>query len=65
MTKEEKIVYLQSQIACANIRLEAMKAENEAGKINGTFPAYTQFHFSDVIEDYGLGSNQVIEFLKD
>jgi hypothetical protein len=53
-------LFLQSQIACAYIELEAMKAENESRKIKNQSPAYTEQHFLELIGKYGLGHNTVI-----
>ena len=62
-TTLKRITYLQSQIACAMIELEGMKAENEMRKHQDLTIAYPEKAFQDVILKYGIYHNAVIEFL--
>jgi hypothetical protein len=62
-TTLKRITYLQSQIACAMIESDGMKAENEIRKSQGFALAYNEKHFQDILLKYGIHHNAVIEFL--
>jgi len=62
-TTLKRITYLQSQIACAMIESDSMKAENELRKSQGLSLAYNEKAFQDVILKYGIHHNAVIEYL--
>jgi len=65
MTKEEKIVYLQSQMLCAYIETQAMIADNQDRLSRNQNIGYVDSSFMDVISRYQISSNDVIEFLRD
>lgn len=60
MTNEENLIFLKSQITCAIIELEAMKAENKQREIEGKSLAYDEESFLSLINKYGLGHNTII-----
>jgi len=61
----DKSTYINSQTACAMIEAMAMQAENEQRKIMGQSMAYTEQHFLNLIDKYGISSNNVITYLSD
>ncbi len=63
MTPEQRIAYIQSQIACALIELEAMKAENLARIFDMKAQAYTEKDFMALIDKYYLHHNGVMSEL--
>lgn len=62
-TTLKRITYLQSQIACAMIESDGMKAENEIRKSQSLDLAYDEKAFQDVLLKYGIYHNAVIEYL--
>jgi len=61
MTPEEKIVYFQGQIACAQIEAMAMVAENERRKHIGEAPSFTASDFLDIItKKYPIHHNAML-----
>jgi hypothetical protein len=65
MTPEQRAVFIQSQIVCARITMEAMKAANAQAEYNNEAPKYGEKDFKSIIDDYGIGHNHVISFLQD
>ena len=63
MNQEQRITFINSQIACANAEVEGMKAENQYRVDCGHSIAYGEEAFYKVAETYGLTHNQVIEYL--
>ena len=57
----KNIVYIQSQITCAQIELAAMQAENKNREMLGHCIAYSEKDFNDLILKYGIYHNAVIE----
>jgi hypothetical protein len=62
-TTLKRITYLQSQIACAMIESEGMKAENEIRKSQGLSLAYNEKAFQNVLLRHEIYHNAVIEYL--
>lgn len=62
MTSEEKIAFIHSQIACANIELESMKAANLQRVLIGDPPIYEEEDMLNLIDKYQLGHNSVIMY---
>jgi hypothetical protein len=60
----KNIVYIQSQIACAQIELAAMQAENQERSFKGESMAYNSGHFMELINKYNIYHNAVIEMTK-
>lgn len=63
MTEGQKIVFIQSQIACAQIEMESMKAENIVRAAQFRAPAYYEKHFLDLIAKYSLDHDAVMIYL--
>ncbi len=49
--------FLNSQIACALIRMEGMKAENMQRDVRGESMAYVEEDFFNLIQNGGIGHN--------
>ena len=58
--KLQNIAYVNSQIACAQIELAAMQAENTDRFFKGESPAYQGKEFMALIDRYQLGHNSVV-----
>jgi hypothetical protein len=65
MNDEQKIAYVNGQIACAQIEAMGMVADNAYWQSLGQAPAYTLTHFQDLIYKYGIHNNAIIEFFRD
>ncbi len=63
MNEEQRIAYLNSQIACALIEMNGMVAENQWRASNGNSPCYGEEQFQKLIDKYGLGHNDVMTSL--
>jgi hypothetical protein len=59
----EKIAYVQSQIACALIEMEAMKTVNDSCKMRGEVPFYCESDFLNLQNKYGICHNIVLTAL--
>jgi hypothetical protein len=59
----ENIVYLNTQVACVMIELEAMKAENMERQMLGQSMTFVQDDFMNLIAKYDIGCNDVIKRL--
>jgi hypothetical protein len=60
MNAEQRMVYMQAQIASALIEMEAMKAENLRREHLGQSIAYDGDAFLALIPKYMLGHNSII-----
>jgi len=65
MNKEQKIVFIQSQIVCAMTEAMGMEAENMSRYHRGEAMAYPDTDFFGLHEKYGITGDAVREFLKD
>ena len=63
MSEERMIAFVNSQVACAMIEMEAMKASNTNREMRGEAIAYAEEAFIALINKYGIGHNTVIETL--
>ncbi len=63
MSEERMIAFLGSQVACAMIEMEAMKAENKYREMRGESIGYVEIDFIKLIDKYGIGHNSAIETL--
>jgi hypothetical protein len=63
MTNGEQIAYIISQSVCAVITMEAMKQANRTREAHAEAPAYDEQAFLDLIPQFDIGSNTVIERL--
>jgi len=64
MNENQKTVFVQSQIACAIIELESMKAANAERERRGESQAYPEESFIALLDRYMIGHNAVIEYLR-
>jgi hypothetical protein len=60
VVKMQNVVYVMSQIASAQIELEAMKSENQLAERHDHSPAWGYNEFISLIDKYQLGHNSVI-----
>jgi len=60
MTDEQKAAYINSQVVCARIEMEAMKMANKEKLTPGL--AYGEKAFRNLIAKYQIGHNDVIGF---
>lgn len=65
MDQQAKIAYINSQILCAQIEMNAMVAENSFREKNGDSPAYGEEAFLELINKYDISQNAVIRYLTD
>jgi len=63
MDENMKVVFIQSQIVCARIRLEAMLARNEEARAQGLYPVYNENDLMAIMDEYKIGHNDVIGYL--
>ena len=64
MTEEQRIVFMRAQLLEAEIRMQGMIADNLESAYNGGGVVYTGAEFRQLIEEFGLGCNSVIQFLR-
>jgi hypothetical protein len=60
-----QVVLIQGRIARAQIRAMGMQAENAHRKYRSEYPAYTEFDFSNLIDDEGISENAIIAALNE
>jgi hypothetical protein len=60
MTPEQIAAYVQSQVACASIEVEAMKAENRLFEEQGYAQVYNEAAFRAIPDQFGIGHNSVV-----
>lgn len=60
---ESKAAYVNSQTACALIKMEAMKSANKVSEITGQHPQYGEQDFMNIINEFGLSHNTVVGVL--
>jgi len=60
MTEEQQAAYIQSQIACALIEMEGMKAANIARERHDFTLAYSEADFMALLEQYDIDHNSVV-----
>ena len=59
----DKVVYIQGQIACALIELEAMKVANQERQDKGQANAYGEEAFIELQNKYVISHNAVLSHL--
>ena len=59
----DKVVFMNSQIACALIEMNSMIAENQQRMHRGEPMAYIEDDFMKLITKYDIGHNSVITYL--
>jgi hypothetical protein len=65
MDKDQNIVYVQSQIACALIKAMGMFSDNLLRMNKEEQLAWTGDEFDNLIDDFGLGHNSIINQLRE
>lgn len=65
MDIQARAAFIVAQAACANAEIAAMQAENQQRAAIGASPAYTEDQFRAVPDQYQIGWNAVIEYLRD
>ena len=63
MTDEQKAAYIFSQSVAALAKIEGMKALNMHREARNESMAYTDGDFFDVIDEYQLGHNNIMEII--
>jgi hypothetical protein len=56
----KRLIYAQSQIACATILAEGMRAENQQREHRGMAMAYGEKEFAELLNTYGLHHNAIL-----
>ena len=64
MNDEQRIAFMQGQIACAQIEAMGMAAENAYWQSMGQSPAYRMEDFEAVINKYGIHSNSIMDWFR-
>lgn len=64
MNELQQIAYVQAQVACALIELEARKVANEERRARGEALAYAEEGFRDIVRNLGIDHNSVLETLR-
>lgn len=62
MTEEQKVAFINSQVACAMIKAMGMKTANDAAIDQHGYPPYQQHEFENLISEHSLGYNDVVGF---
>ena len=62
MTPEQKAAYINAQSVAANCKLQGMIAANQQNLFEGGGVYYTEDHFQNIAEEFGLHHNQVMQF---
>lgn len=65
MSDERQAAMVNASVARAMIRSYGMNAENARRAMHGESMAYTEDDFVSLIEDEGIGYNQVIQTLNE
>lgn len=60
-----KVVYIHSQIACALIRMEAMKAANQDKRDKGEAATYGEEAFMSLMDEFCVSHNAVLGYLQE
>jgi hypothetical protein len=63
MSEEQRIVYINSQIACAQIKAMGMQAENLSRVHSGDEVKYFEKDFEALTQEYMIDHNSVIGYL--
>ena len=65
MDQAARVAFVYSQTVCALAKIEAMKAENRMRELNGQALAYGEQAFLSVPDEYQIGWNSVVSYLRD
>lgn len=64
MDENQRLVFMYSQITCANIEMAAMQVEDKYYVLEGGYPVHSRQDYLALIEKYGIGHNSVIEYIR-
>mgnify|MGYP007083499317 CR=1 FL=1 len=64
MDQAARVAFIHAQTVCAMAKIEGMKAENLARLAAGNSLAYRERDFLAVPDQYLIGHNAVIEYLR-
>lgn len=64
MNEQYWYTFLQSQIACALIEVEAMKADNQQREMQGSSPCWNGDDFRRLWDTYGIHHNAAVTTLR-
>ncbi len=62
MTPEQQVAFVQSQVACLLVELEAMKAANMEREHRGEAIAYGEDAFRELLGRYTVQHNDVLTY---
>lgn len=65
MNHNEAAAFINSQVACALIEVESMKAANTERESQGYALAYDEEAFMAIIDKYGIDHNAVLTVLRE
>lgn len=63
MNPEERVAFINAQVACALIDLAGMQAENRQREMEGKSLAYTEDAFQVMKRGYCIDHNAVVSYL--
>ena len=61
MDKEQNLIFLKSQILCAEIEMQGMIIANKERELDDKSAAYGEKAFIDLINKYCIGHNTILE----
>ena len=62
MTEEQKAAYINGQVMCAQLEMEAMKVSNVQSINAGFSPNYVEEDFRAIVDRFCISHNDVISF---
>jgi hypothetical protein len=62
MTEEQKAAFVMGQVACAQAKIAGMQAQNMQRSYLGHPMEYTASDFENIVTEFKIGWNDVIEF---
>jgi len=64
MNENQQAAFIMSQVCCAMISMEGMKAANQQRLVRGESLAYSENDFSSLVSEFKVGWNDVIGYFK-
>jgi hypothetical protein len=64
MSPEEKVAYINAQVACAMIQAMGMQAENEYRRKIGEPPRYRECDFGNLPVRFGIHHSALVAFFE-
>lgn len=65
MDQAARVAFVHAQVVCAQAKIEGMRAANAAAMWALQAPPYSQEDFEKVPDEFLLGHNTVIEYLRE